>query len=344
MSNPGNPSPRNVTPASTAAVDREQRSERRVIVLVGLVLPLVVIAASVALMIAWLPRLPDPVATHWGPSGEPDGLGSPWMAIGLLAVIGVVFSALMTYTALRAVARGAEPASVRLTVVFSPVFAVLLSVIIAGTLGMQVDLDDATEAGGVFWILLAAAAAAAVTGVLTWLALPSRGSNAPTPTPEPAVTLEPGERAVWTRTVSAPRQVLTVPVAVGVLGLVPVFLDPEMWWSSALLILLAGLIALLLVARVTVDSSGLVVRSLLGFRMLRVRLADIVSAASVEVDPIAEFGGWGIRFDSRGRRGVVLASGPAIQVERRSGAAVVVTVDDAATAAALLNGLVARGR
>ena len=58
----------------------------------------------------------------------------------------------MTYTALRAVARGAAPASVRLTVVFSPVFAVLLSVIIAGTLGMQVDLDDATEAGGVFWI------------------------------------------------------------------------------------------------------------------------------------------------------------------------------------------------
>lgn len=342
--NPGNPSPRNLASASTAAVDREKRSERRIIVLVGLVLPLVVIAASVALMIAWLPRLPDPVATHWGPSGEPDGFGSPWAAIGLLAVIGVVFSMLMTYTALRAVARGAEPASVRLTVVFSPVFAVLLSVIIAGSLGMQVDLDDATEAGGVFWVFLAAAAAAAVTGVLTWLALPSRGSNPPTPTPEPAVTLEPGERAVWTRTVSAPRQVLAVPVAVGALGLVPVFLDPEMWWSSALLILLAALIALVLVARVTVDSSGLVVRSLLGFRMLRVRLADVVSAASVEVDPVAEFGGWGMRFDSRGRRGVVLASGPAIQVERSSGGPIVVTVDDAATAAALLNGLVARAR
>ncbi|KQO97057.1 DUF1648 domain-containing protein [Leifsonia sp. Leaf264] len=344
MSNPGNPSPRNVTPASTAAVDREKRSERRVIVLVGLVLPLVVIAASVALMISWLPRLPDPVATHWGPSGEPDGFGSPWTAIGLLAGIGVTFSLLMTYTALRAVARGAAPSSVRLTVVFSPVFAVLLSVIIAGTLGMQVDLDDATEAGGVFWIFAAAVIAAAVTGLLVWLVLPSRGSNPPTPTPEPAVALEPGERAVWTRTVSAPRPVLTVPIAVGALGLVPVFLDPEMWWSSALLVLLAAVIALLLVARVTVDASGLAVRSLLGFRMLRVRLADVVSAAAVEVDPLAEFGGWGIRFDSRGRRGVVLAEGPAIQVERSSGGPIVVTVDDALTGAALLNGLVACAR
>ncbi|KQX05612.1 MULTISPECIES: DUF1648 domain-containing protein [unclassified Leifsonia] len=351
MSRPSNPTdptdPRGSgRPAPSASPDGaavEKRSERRVIVLVGLVLPLGVVAASVALMIGWLPRLPDPVATHWGPSGEPDAFGSPWAAIGLLAVIGVVFSVLMTYIALRSVAHGAAPASVRLTVVFSPVFAVLLSVIIAGSLGIQVGLDDATEAGGLFWIFAAAVGAAAVTGLLTWLVLPSRGSHPSAPSPEPAVALEPGERAVWTRTVSAPRGILGVPVAVGALGLMPVFLDPAMWWSSALLLLLAALISLLLVARVTVDGSGLVVRSLLGFRMLRVRLADVVSAASITVDPLAEFGGWGMRFDSRGRRGVVLASGPAMQVERVSGGPIVVTVQDAPTGAALLNGLVAQG-
>lgn len=328
---------------SPSVVDRRIRSERRVVLLVGLVIPLAVVAASVVLMLSWLPRLPDPVATHWGPGGEPDGFGSPWSGIGLLAGIGVVFSGLMTYTALRAISRGAAPASVRLTVVFSPVFAVLLSVIIAGSLGMQVDLDDATEAGGIFGIFAAAAIAAAVVGVLAWLVLPARGSRPATPTPEPAVALDAGERVVWTRTTTAPRWLLALPIVLVVVALVPVFVEPELWWVSALVLLVVALASLMLVARVTVDASGLVVRSLLGFRMLRVRLADVVSAASVEVDPLAEFGGWGIRFDSRGRRGVILSAGPALQVERRAGGAVVVTVEDAHTAAALLNGLVARG-
>ena len=328
--------------AARPVIDRELGAERRAIVLVGLVLPLAVIAASVLLMISWLPRLPDPVATHWGVSGSPDGFGSPWSGIGLLAGIGVVFSALMTYTALRAIGRGAAPASVRLTVVFSPVFAVLLSVIIAGSLGIQVDLDDASDADGYGWVLVAAAGAAAVAGVLAWLMLPSRGAHPTAPAPEPAVALRAGERAVWTRTVSAPRWILVLLIGLAVLGLVPVFLDPELWWATALLLLIVALVALTLVARVTVDASGLVVRSLLGFRMLRVRLTDVGSAAAVDVDALAEFGGWGIRFDGQGRRGVILASGPAIQVERRTGGALVVTVQDAHTGAALLNGLVAR--
>ena len=57
---------------------------------------------------------------------------------------------------------------------------------------------------------------------------------------------------------------------------------------------------------------------------------------------LGEFGGWGIRF-GRGRRlGIVMRSGEALDVQNRNGSALVVTVDDAATAAALLKAVAAR--
>ena len=64
----------------------------------------------------------------------------------------------------------------------------------------------------------------------------------------------------------------------------------------------------------------------------------------VDVSPFAEFGGWGYRVGRGGRVGIVLRSGPALQVERTGGRSLVVTVDDAATGAALLNTLAARAR
>ena len=59
---------------------------------------------------------------------------------------------------------------------------------------------------------------------------------------------------------------------------------------------------------------------------------------------MAEFGGWGYRVGRGGRVGVVLRTGEALQVQRTGGRAFVVTVDDAATGAALLNTLAARSR
>ena len=62
------------------------------------------------------------------------------------------------------------------------------------------------------------------------------------------------------------------------------------------------------------------------------------------VDPAAEFGGWGFRLGLDGRFGIVLHAGEAIQVERRHGRPLVVTVDDAQTGAGLLAALVARAQ
>ena len=62
------------------------------------------------------------------------------------------------------------------------------------------------------------------------------------------------------------------------------------------------------------------------------------------VSPLAEFGGWGYRVGRGGRVGVVLRTGEGLQVERSGGRSFVVTIDDAATGAALLNTLAARSR
>ena len=49
---------------------------------VGLLAPLVVITAALVLVLVWMPRMPNPAATHWGGSGGPDDVtptvgGSP---------------------------------------------------------------------------------------------------------------------------------------------------------------------------------------------------------------------------------------------------------------------------
>ena len=102
--------------------------------------------------------------------------------------------------------------------------------------------------------------------------------------------------------------------------------------GAALAILLSSLFA------------GLRVRSIAGLPRFSVALADVEGVAVVRVDPTAEFGGWGFRLGLDGRFGIVLRAGDAIQVERRRGRTLVVTVDDAATGAGLLSALADRSR
>jgi hypothetical protein len=93
---------------------------------------------------------------------------------------------------------------------------------------------------------------------------------------------------------------------------------------------------------IRVDARGVRMRSSLGIPRITIPLANIESADVIHVQAIAEYGGFGVRWGLGGRFGVILRSGEALQVLRHNGRSVVVTVDDAETAAALINGLVAR--
>jgi hypothetical protein len=119
--------------------------------------------------------------------------------------------------------------------------------------------------------------------------------------------------------------------------------DPLLvWLLVGTAVLLLAVAATTLAFHVRVDDSGLHVESVLGMPRFHVPLADVESAARVDVEPMGEFGGWGLRLSTGRRFGVVLRSGEAIEVLRRSGKRFVVTVDDADTGAALLEALVSR--
>lgn len=93
-----------------------------------------------------------------------------------------------------------------------------------------------------------------------------------------------------------------------------------------------------------VDRRGLMVRSVIGWPRMRIPLNEVVSAEVTMVSPMGDFGGWGYKVDLAGTVGIVVRAGEAIRVRRTGERAMVVTVDDAATGAALLNTLADRGR
>jgi len=93
--------------------------------------------------------------------------------------------------------------------------------------------------------------------------------------------------------------------------------------------------------RVSVDVRGLRIRyGLLPRPVTSVPLGDIRRVERIDLAPL-EWGGWGYRGSRKafGRAAVVLRSGDAIKLQLTDGSEFAVTVDDAATGAALLAGL-----
>jgi len=126
---------------------------------------------------------------------------------------------------------------------------------------------------------------------------------------------------------------------VGGVGIV--FLVMPDWWK-VLGLLFFALAFLFSAVFVTVNDEGIEVR--LGGRIpvRRIGLDKVVRAASIDLEP-ARWGGWGWRV-APGRSAIVLRRGDAIEITFADDRQFAVTVDDAATGAALLNGLRARAK
>lgn len=318
------------------------RPHRLATALLAVALPLVVLAGTLGWVWSWRDELPDPVAVHWGPGGAPDGFSSVAGALAVPAVIAVLLVAaaaatgfvLDRYAALRRTAAGLATGT-----------AALLSVLTAGSLHQQRGLADPAQSPDVGGTVALALGAALVVGALAaWVtpgetALPADG---PVDPDAPRVALGPHERAAWARTAAG-----TAALAIGGGALVLVAgIAVTLQVPAALLVVLpvAALLAATAVFHVRVDATGLTVRSALGRPAWHVPLDEVEEARAVTVDPVREFGGWGYRIGVGGRAGVVLRRGDALEVRRSGGRVLVVTVDDAATGAALLNTLADRSR
>ncbi|GAA1779898.1 DUF1648 domain-containing protein [Agromyces lapidis] len=328
----------------------EFRTARRRYLLVAGVAPLLVAVVAVALMVSWLPEVPSTVATHWSGDGTPDGFAPAWTVPLGAALLSLGLAALFAVIMLTGTRDGRWGPNLRLLAAFSIGTTVLLDVCLTWSLGMQRGLDDPAEAPGMLLPVLAGTALGLLAGVAGWFAQPAVtvSGDRPAPTVE-ALRLAPGERAVWARTTTMARgakiAIVASFTALALGALVVAALGSPVWWAMlATAALLALLACATFVFRVRIDEHGLVARSPLGFPRFQVPLDEVQGVAVTMVSPTAEFGGWGIRVGADGALGIILRAGEALEVSRTRGRRFVVTIDDAATAAALLEALSERAR
>lgn len=331
---------------------------------VGVNVPLTLLAMAAAVVLAWLPELPDPVAVHWGGQG-PDGFGPRWsilvpLFVGAAIVAGfaapVLFAHRMPSSSpsgggIVADAQGTPQWSApgRPLGAISLGMAGLMALVTIAAADAQRGLADAAGASDITGSVLVGLAVLVALAAVGWFLQPRVEPAAAAARETVPVALAATERAAWFGTASIARRGA---VALGVLwlglasGAAFALAAGEAGDGAAGGWILAAAAAVLLVAiggslvfRVRVSPSGLRVRSAFGWPDTRIGLNDIVKAEVVAVNPFAEFGGWGWRLAVDGRRGVVLRRGEALQVVQRSGRVFVVTVDGAAEAAAVLEGL-----
>lgn len=315
---------------------------------VALVVPVALTVVAVALQLAWLGQLPDPVAIHWEASGVPNGFAPTWTLPVMTVATGLLLPGIMAAVTIPALRRGSQGSTFRFLAAFATGMATLAAVTSTWSAAVQRGLDDAASAPSITPGMLAGVAAALVAGVLGWFAQPRQHHVVPGAVQATAMPVAPGERVMWTRTASAARWLTALLLAVAV---VTAALAVVFWFTAPEAVpALAGTALVMLVAlasttsfTVLADHDGLTVTAALGVPRFRVPLDDIASVGTGDTVGLGEFGGYGIRSAGHGT-GVILRNGEALRVTRTSGRQFVVTVDDAATGASVLEGLVAQRR
>ena len=298
---------------------------------------LVAAVPAVVVLVAMGDRLPSPLASHFGPTGAADGFASRGALLGLSAGLAVLMALVLGLVA-RQFSGGAAISrwdTGRFFMAVAWAAAGGLGVTQYGAVAANLDLADATGATLPGWLLPAALGAAAVGGAAGWLV--AGRTPVTDPPPASATPLGATEQVSWTRSVGS----VWITVGGGVLLVGGLVLGPLVSWGAAAGPLIAGVLLLVFArARVTVDRRGLTVAlGVLGWPRIHVRAGDIAAVSVADVSPL-QFGGWGYRIVPGGS-GIVVRSGPALIVTKRSGHRFTVTVDDAETAASLLAGAAA---
>jgi hypothetical protein len=303
---------------------------------------LAVLIGAVVTALSWRAQLPDPIASHWGADGAANGFSSLNATVltmligGLILVLG--FGAITLWFGQSAWTRRVGAAAT----IWSALFVSTLTV---GSLSTQRGLADARDAGGIDGVLLLAIVGSLVPAIMVAAAVagdPHQLTTEPVDRHAPRVQLAAGERPHWSGVAQSTTAMLVGLAAVAlVIALVAL---TRLWSLLIVVLLLTTLIALMSAVVVRIDEDGVTIRSPLGWPRTRIPLDEIVRADVTNVRPLRDFGGWGWRVGRAGRIGVVLRAGEALLVERTGDRSVVITVDNAAAAAGLINALADHAR
>ncbi|MCB9658902.1 MAG: hypothetical protein H6726_14720 [Sandaracinaceae bacterium] len=299
-------------------------------------------ALPLGLAVYWADELPRPMASHWGMTGRADGS----MGVGgFMALFGLHLVVATALIASAGMVRRMKHDTRRNLAVFGGFLASVLGGLLLWTTWVQRGLPTWRHAPDMtLSALLVGAAVSALMGQLLGhltVGWPGDFSDPYVGGARPTVGLSPDERAVWSRRISAPWVYLLV---VPELGMVAYGL-----WGDVPALALGGVVVCMILVemttcRVTVDEGGLTMRwGSFGLWRHSIPLAEITRAEAIDVEPMA-WGGWGYRGSMflMGKAAVVLRKGPGIRLELKGSRVFAVTVDDAETAAGLLNDLVAR--
>lgn len=329
-------------PAATNAV----RRARRTFLIVAVAFPALVTTAAALVLASWLPSFTEPVAVHWGADGA-DGFGPASLYLWVLLGVGFVLPVVLTVATLISVGESWGVAA-RLMGALAAALSAFAAVTAIGSLAIQRDLPPGAEAPGNGAILGLSLAAQLGIGALAWVVQPR--VHAPRQSalaPRRAVDIDGRERVVWLGTTTMPRGILVFLgiVLAGMIALAAVMLSTGTAGGWVVLLVTVAVVVGLAVTvsyRVAVTPEGFSATALLGRPRIVIPVGEIERVRAVEISPFAEFGGWGWRVSMDGRSGIVTRRGPAIEIARRSRGAVVVTIDGAADAAALLQAHVDR--
>lgn len=318
---------------------------KRAALWVGLILPLVAVTIATVLVIIWLPRLPDPVATHWSGMDKPDGFGSPttylWLSVGVGYGMTLLMWLMVWFTGLKQDAPIWSPMH-RFMAAFTAGFGVFFSVNNIVSVAIQLDLPSAAEApaiGG--WMLLSFVCWIGV-GLIAWFVQPKVSIAAARQAGVEAEPLSRNKRARWIGTARPGKSffwvtglaLVVVAFSAVLMFLWPVGIAPRIL-MIAITVLMLALFAMCAAFQVRIDSAGLEARSIVGWPVFRVPAADITRVESRQINPFAEFGGWGIRW-APGQTGLVLRTGEGLIITRSDGRIFAITLDDSERAAATL--------
>lgn len=289
-------------------------------------------------------RLPsDVIATHWNENGQADGAGtvlSFLLIANALALVPALGSGVVVLAPI--------PGRIRARVFWMAVGGTVYFGALAGCMSWSVAVLNQgastwQEAASMRESHLAVLALfPLVLGVGAVLAAqriwPHEALAAPLAS---SLNLEADERVFWSSSVRSSTWLLIGgPITLGLSYVVAEYLGATL--SALVLIISVVLADTFSMLRVSVNFRGLSLRyGHFGLFRQHIPLATIDGARRIDVRPLAH-GGWGYRGSLYLLRkaAVVVRAGDGIELTLKGGRVFVVTVNDAATGAALLNGLV----
>ncbi len=309
--------------------------------------PVLSFASTAIAYAAWRSQLPTPFPTHWGASGEPDAFGGTSSLLWLAAVLCLALPALMTALSVPSLKAPRGGFALRFLAATSTAMAGLGAFMALGAMEIHRGYEQGQNWPNINPVMFGAFGVALGLGFIAYLIQPRHGDAGNAAPAAKAMQIAPGERVVWISyaRISPWVTVLLLSSALSLAGgVVVMFLAGD----KVAALLMAGVSLLLALGivcatafRVSADTTGLTVTAIAGWPRFTVPLDDVVAARSTRVIPLADFGGFGLR-SVPGAFGVILRGGEALEIERGSGRRFVVTVDDAAQAAAVLMGLKAK--